>query len=302
MMLASMRNGFIFFVLFFYSCAATVHLPEIIPHRGGKAERPENTIQAFQECIDLGATTLELDVQVTKDGVAVVYHPGNLSVNTDGKGKIDEYTYQELQNFDAAYNFEKEGSYLYRGKGYKIPTLEEVMIKFPKTLLIIDLKSLPADTLINAVARVINKINAWDRILFYSTDDNHLSYLKKAYPQALSFESRKATVEELLNSTGSAKLIKSDKATWLGFELVRQLKISEKLALGDAEYPINLVVWTEPGVTRIREKLPHAKFVLFGINTTEDYLKAASLGAFAVYSDNPELLFNFAKSNDNKKK
>lgn len=270
--------------------------PEIIPHRGGKAERAENTLESFQTCISLGAKFLELDVQVTKDGIAVVYHPGDLSANTNGKGKVNEFLYEELSKLDAAYNFEKNGTFPERGKGHKIPLLEEILIKFPNTKIIVDLKSLPAATLIEAVAKVANKQKAWDKLIFYSTDDSHLNYLKANYPQAKSFESRRNTIEELLNVTGSNQIAKTNQSIWLGFELVRQMKVSEKLALGDAEYPINLVIWTEAGVKRLRKKFPEVKIVIFGINTLEDYKKAEALGAYAIYSDNPTLLINSGKT------
>jgi hypothetical protein len=54
-------------------------------------------------------------------------------------------------------------------------------------------------------------------------------------------------------------------------------------------------MWTEPGIKRIQEKLPQARFVMFGINAIEDYKKAVALGAYAVYSDAPTLSFDFAK-------
>jgi glycerophosphoryl diester phosphodiesterase len=278
-------------VLFQADICAAQNLPEIIPHRGGRAERPENTIESFEACIALGVQTLELDVQVTKDGQAVVYHPGDLSVNTDGKGKVSDFTYEDLQKFDAAYKFEKEGNFPYRGEGYKIPLFKDVLVKFSNIRFVIDLKSLPAVPLVDAVGKDVEEQNAWDRVIFYSTDEGHLDYLKTAYLQATAFESRKNTVEELLNATGSPNLLGTEKPIWLGFELVRQFKVTEKLALGDAEYPVNLVVWTEPGIRRIRAKLPGASFVMFGINTVEDYQKATDLEASAVYTDNPSALF-----------
>ena len=291
------RIFLVFFTLaMFQAGVIATQLPEIIPHRGGRAERPENTIQSFQECIDLGATTLELDVQVTQDGKAVVYHPGDLSANTDGQGKVSDFTYDELQKLDAAYKFEHNGELRHKGMGYKIPLFQEVLSKFPTIRLIVDLKSLPANILIDAVARDIEAQKAWDRVIFYSTDESHLNYLKEACPYAIAFESRKNTVEEFLNVTGSANLIKTDQPIWLGFELIRQFKITEKLALGDAEYPVNLVVWTEPGIKRIQEKLPNASFVMFGINTVEDYQKAAALKAKAIYTDNPSALFEYYKN------
>src|SRR3954468_1367850 len=43
-------------------------------HRGARARRPENTLPAFRYAIEQGVDVLELDVAVTKDGVAVVSH------------------------------------------------------------------------------------------------------------------------------------------------------------------------------------------------------------------------------------
>jgi len=286
---------FVTLILFQTHAAILQPMPEVIPHRGGKAEQTENTIQAFQVCVALGAKTLELDVQVTKDGLVVVYHPGDLSANTDGKGKVNEFSYDELKKLDAAYRFQKNESFPERGKGHKIPLFEEVLTAFPNVKIVVDLKSLPADKLVEAIAKIVQKHNAWDRLIFYSTDDSHLTYLKTHYPQATTFESRKNTVEELLNATGSNQLTKTEKPIWFGFELERQGEFGEKLALGDAKYPIKFVMWTEPGIKRIQEKLPQARFVMFGINTIEDYKKAATLGAYAVYSDAPTLLFDFAK-------
>jgi glycerophosphoryl diester phosphodiesterase len=56
-------------------------LPSLIPpitfaHRGARAYSPENTIEAFQLGLRLGATGLESDVWVTADGIAVLDHDG----------------------------------------------------------------------------------------------------------------------------------------------------------------------------------------------------------------------------------
>jgi glycerophosphoryl diester phosphodiesterase len=45
-------------------------------HRGAKAHAPENTLEAFQLALRLGATGLESDVWLTRDGVAVLDHDG----------------------------------------------------------------------------------------------------------------------------------------------------------------------------------------------------------------------------------
>lgn len=294
------KNASVFFFLvsFLVWSQAVIAFPAIIPHRGGRVEHPENTLEAFQKCLELGAKTLELDVQVTKDGIAVVYHPSDLAANTNGTGKIADYNYEDLKKLDAAYNFKKGEVFLYRGKGYAIPTLKEVLEKFPETKFIIDLKSLPADKLLQAVAKEVDENKAWGRVVFYSTSDSHLEYLKNNYPHAVAFESRNATLEELLTPTGSTKIPASEKCIWIGFELVRDVILEESLALGKAQYNLELQCWNHDNLERIRNKLPKSHLVMFGVNTVEDYKKANELKADAVYTDNPQLLFDYLRSQE----
>lgn len=281
--------------LFLAACgSAWASTTEIIPHRGGRAEFPENTIPAFKECIKLGAKTLEFDIQVTKDGVAVVYHPGDLSVNTNGKGRISDYSFADIKKLDAAYLFKQTDNFLYRGQGYTIPAFEEVITTFPETKLILDLKSLPADTLINSIVEVLNKYKAWERAIFCSTSNDHLNYLKENYPQAKTFASQGTTLEEILTPAGSSKIQATNDPVYLGFELVRDVVLEEALALGKTQYPIKLQCWNRDNISRIRQKLTKSYIVMFGINTINDYEKAIELGADAIYSDNPRTLFQYS--------
>src|SRR5690242_6828944 len=50
------------------------HKPMVIAHRGGALESTENTIGAFQRAVMIGASGIETDIRLTKDGVVVVYH------------------------------------------------------------------------------------------------------------------------------------------------------------------------------------------------------------------------------------
>ncbi len=61
------------FCLAFASAAPALAL-DLQAHRGGRGLRPENTLAAFENAIRIGVTTLELDVAITADGVAVVSH------------------------------------------------------------------------------------------------------------------------------------------------------------------------------------------------------------------------------------
>jgi glycerophosphoryl diester phosphodiesterase len=59
------------------------HAPLVIAHRGASGYLPENTAEAYQRAIDLGADAIELDLISTKDGVLIASHYPNLAVTTD---------------------------------------------------------------------------------------------------------------------------------------------------------------------------------------------------------------------------
>jgi glycerophosphoryl diester phosphodiesterase len=78
-------------------------------HRGARGHLPENTLPAFALALEMGVTTLELDVGVTKDGVVVVHHDRGLNPaiarGPDGKWveratPIHSLTFAELQRYD----------------------------------------------------------------------------------------------------------------------------------------------------------------------------------------------------------
>jgi len=62
-----------------------MHRPQIIAHRGASAEAPENTLSSFQKAIDLKVDMIELDVQLSRDGVPIVIHDETLHRTTDDK-------------------------------------------------------------------------------------------------------------------------------------------------------------------------------------------------------------------------
>ncbi|HEX6331027.1 MAG TPA: glycerophosphodiester phosphodiesterase [Actinomycetota bacterium] len=75
--------------------------PTIVAHRGASSSRPENTIAAFEEALRLGARVIELDVRLSRDGVAVVMHDPTVDRTTDGAGAVHELTAAELGALNA---------------------------------------------------------------------------------------------------------------------------------------------------------------------------------------------------------
>ncbi|MBN1919925.1 MAG: glycerophosphodiester phosphodiesterase [Anaerolineae bacterium] len=70
---------------------------EIVAHRGIATEAPENTLEAFERAVQLGADAVELDVRLTSDFIPVVYHYFYLHENTSASGAIYDYSLQQLR-------------------------------------------------------------------------------------------------------------------------------------------------------------------------------------------------------------
>ena len=71
--------------------------PLVVAHRGASLGHPENTIEAFEAAIGLGADAVEFDVRMSADGHAVVMHDPDVSRTTDGTGLVCEMTLEEIR-------------------------------------------------------------------------------------------------------------------------------------------------------------------------------------------------------------
>jgi glycerophosphoryl diester phosphodiesterase len=69
----------------------------VVAHRGAHKTVPENTLASLEKAIELGADYVELDVRRTKDGVLVLMHDASVNRMTDGKGKIEDLTIEEIR-------------------------------------------------------------------------------------------------------------------------------------------------------------------------------------------------------------
>ena len=97
------------------------HSFQIVAHRGLPEDYPENTLIAYKHALMLHIDMLELDVHDTKDKQLVVIHDDTIDRTSNGKGKVIDYTLDELREFDfGAYRGDKF-------KGERIPTLDEVL-------------------------------------------------------------------------------------------------------------------------------------------------------------------------------
>jgi len=93
-------------------------------HRGASARSPENTLAAFFAALEDGADGIELDIQLTRDGVPVVLHDATLDRTTDGRGRLNRWLLRDLRRLDAGSWFDD------RFAGEPVPLLEEVLSLF----------------------------------------------------------------------------------------------------------------------------------------------------------------------------
>jgi glycerophosphoryl diester phosphodiesterase len=80
--------------------------PLIFAHRGASAVCPENTLVAFETAIRLAADGVELDVQLTRDVIPVVYHHKVLR-KLGGKGPVGAHGFADLRRLDAGGWFDR---------------------------------------------------------------------------------------------------------------------------------------------------------------------------------------------------
>ncbi|XP_075239781.1 glycerophosphodiester phosphodiesterase 1-like isoform X2 [Convolutriloba macropyga] len=81
---------------------------EMIAHKGAALDGPENTLGAIERAAFNGFDGVELDVQLTRDKVAVVIHDETVDRTTDGTGKVQDLTFKEISKLNAAAKFDGE--------------------------------------------------------------------------------------------------------------------------------------------------------------------------------------------------
>jgi glycerophosphoryl diester phosphodiesterase len=115
----------------------------IVAHRGAAADAPENTMLAYQLAVEMGADAIELDVHLTKDGKLALIHDETLDRTTNLSGPVAAKTMAQIRRADAGYHFEgPDGSFPFRGKKVRVPTLPEVLDWLPDGIgLVVEIKA-----------------------------------------------------------------------------------------------------------------------------------------------------------------
>ncbi len=224
--------------------------------------------------MEAGAGGLELDVHLTRDGHVVVLHDATVDRTTDGEGPVSEMTIDELCGFDAGYNFSLDGELArpYRGRGVRVPTLEEVLREFPGVAVNIDIKA-GRPGIEGAVFGVLREADALGRVLVVST------------PHATVKRFRKVSGGHV--STGASK--------WeIGvFYLLSRLRLDR---LVRPAYDALQVPLRHRGITLVTSRFIRAahdrgvRVDVWTINQANEMRRLLDLGADVIMTDRPRTL------------
>lgn len=181
---------------------------ELQGHRGARGLFPENTLDGFVRALAFGLDSIELDIAITADGVAVVVHDPILNPDLvrhqdgtwlAGEGEpIRALSFAQLQEFDVGRI--RPGSASARAHpnqmpqdGARIPTLRDVfeVTSFSAVIIDAELKTDPArpdltvspEAMADSVVQVATDAHALDRLAIRSFDWRGLDHLRRAHPQ-----------------------------------------------------------------------------------------------------------------------
>jgi glycerophosphoryl diester phosphodiesterase len=115
----------------------------VVAHRGNSACAPENTLEALEQGVAVGADALEFDVRITRDGQVVLLHDPTVDRSTNGTGPVASLTLGEVRRLDAGFRFTPDAgrTFPWRARGITIPTLSETLDAFRTMPMILEIKT-----------------------------------------------------------------------------------------------------------------------------------------------------------------
>jgi glycerophosphoryl diester phosphodiesterase len=154
---------------------------EIIAHRGFSSIAPENTMSSFQSAIAHNADSIEFDLQLSADGMPIIFHDQKLDRITGNFDKVREKTWEELQQIDAGTWFNPEFSQ------EKIPSFAEALktLKKVKKYLYFDVKPYyewSISDIENLVNLIINE-GVQDKCIITSFNEKFLEKFRQVSPE-----------------------------------------------------------------------------------------------------------------------
>lgn len=295
----------------------------VIGHRGAAGLIPENTLAGFKKAMELGVDTIELDVRLTSDNEAVIYHDTKLNPahTRDANGKwikkkhfIKDLTLSEVQSYDVG-KLDRRSGYAQKYKGQKvvegerIPTLREViqLVKGTndKTHLFIEMKFSPLkanetksrEEISNVVAKIIKDENIAERVTVISFDWKILMYFQKIMPEVPT-----GYVTRAKQGRDNIQKNKAGASPWMGgLDIDNFGSIPEAVKSAGGSYWIVNYRHATGHERKITSKIvekAHAigiKVILWLPDTKSAMKKLIKIGADGIITNRPDILLSLVK-------
>ena len=223
---------------------------KIIAHRGASGYQPENTLAAFAQAIEMHADMIELDVYQIKAGELVVIHDHSVRRTTNGRGKVEQFSLEDLRALDA-------------GKGEKVPLLSEVIELVDKKMPInIELKgSHTAEPVASLLKRYFAKGWSPEQFQISSFDHREVRRFMKHLPEV------------------AAGALHNKRPFWL-----RPLSYHPRLAT--INFNQQYVTYTEIALAHRLGK----KVYVYTINSSTKARRMRALGVDGIFTNYPDIL------------
>jgi glycerophosphoryl diester phosphodiesterase len=238
--------------------------PRILAHRGLALAAPENTLLAFLSALALGVTHLETDVQVSRDGVAVLAHDVDLERLVGRATRIEELTVAELKLVDL-------------GAGQTFATLAEALDTFPDACFNIDLK---APGSVGPAVAAILAARATSRVLVTSFSESR----------------RRAAIRELpgvATSASSATMILALAAAKLGLRPLVRRALASVDAVQVPEAVRGFRVVTPRTIRAFHDA--GVEVHVWTVNEESDIARLLDLGVDGIVTDRSDLALQIVK-------
>jgi glycerophosphoryl diester phosphodiesterase len=232
--------------------------PLVIAHRGDSAHLPENTLASFARALELGATVVELDVQLTADHEVVVIHDKDLERTTTGSGDVRRLTLAELRTLSAGYPARFGGAWV----GERIPTLAEALALLrDRARVLVEIKtesvSEQAEGGIEALtAGIVRRMGLSEAVAFISFDQRALQRLRTLAPEI--------TRGCLFGRTGADEVLQAAEAAACSLVMPHKSQLTPTLAERVHAAGLTLATWVVDSPEELRRL---ARFGLYGVGS-----------------------------------
>lgn len=257
-------------------------VPKVLAHRGDSIFFPENTMPAFLSAESLGVDVIETDVHISADNRVVIWHDDSLERVSNYKGKINEFTYEQLKQIDPGYNFTRDNgaSYPFRNKGLQIIELQELLERLPNMRFNIDLKTLSTE-LVKKTIEILKATSSIERVCIGSFHNENIKLIRELCPNIItSFspgEIKKYIIQHKLRL----------------FWLHKNFK-AKSFMVPERHGKINIV--TKSFIKAIHKKGLYIH--VWTINNEKEMRRLLDLGVDGIFTDHPKRLINLIYNRD----